>query len=94
MAKHNSKRRNDLRVVSAVASGIPFDIATATEIDAPASEPLVQELAAERLRVMSNYAYYDDDGLFRAWPEGAVVTDHDEIELLTARGAPVEVIQN
>ena len=82
MAKHNSKRRNLLLV--------PASRPEPMELDAPTGEPLVQELAAERLRVVSNYAYYDDDGLFRAWPEGAIVTDQDEIDLLTARGAPVE----
>ena len=56
-----TKRRN-VRYVPALHPDISL------ELDAPASEPLVQELAAERMRVMSNYAYYDDDGLFLARP--------------------------
>jgi hypothetical protein len=44
----------------------------------------------ERLRLVTPYAYYDDEGLFRAWPAGAVVTDPEEIGLLIMRGAPVE----
>ena len=46
------------------------------------------------LRLTSRYVFYDleKSQLFRDWPEGAIVTDPDEIELLEARGAPVERI--
>ena len=47
------------------------------------------------LRLTDRYVFYDPEHgsyLFRAWPEGAIVTDPDEIELLEARGAPVERI--
>jgi hypothetical protein len=36
------------------------------------------------------YAYYGDDGLMRAWPHGAVVTDPVEIADLIARKAPLK----
>ena len=44
------------------------------------------------LRLIERHVFYDIDGsqLWREWPEGAVVTDPDEIELLESRGAPVE----
>lgn len=51
-----------------------------------------QPAPVERFRVLSNYAFYCDDGLFHAWPEGAVITDPEEIALLTERSAPVERI--
>lgn len=44
------------------------------------------------LRLTAHYAYYDDDGAFKSWAEGVIVTDPEEIELLTARKAPVERI--
>ena len=48
-----------------------------------------------RLRLTERFVFYDPDHgsyLFRAWPEGAIVTDRSEIKLLEARGAPVERI--
>jgi hypothetical protein len=45
-----------------------------------------------RLRVLSNYAFYDDDGAFRSWPERAIVNDASDIALLEARKAPFEII--
>jgi hypothetical protein len=48
------------------------------------------------LRLLERYVIYDPDhGQFewREWPEGAIVTDSDTIKLLTARGAPVEIIE-
>jgi hypothetical protein len=49
------------------------------------------------LRLTSRFVVYDPDRgllLWREWPEGAVVTDPDDIKLLAARGAPVERINN
>ena len=49
-----------------------------------------------RLRLTGHYVFYDPEHgsyLFREWPEGAIVTDPDEIKLLEARGAPVEEIE-
>jgi hypothetical protein len=47
-----------------------------------------------RLRITAPYAFLDTERshLWREWPEGAIVTDPAEIELLIARGAPVERI--
>jgi hypothetical protein len=47
------------------------------------------------LRLTERFAFYDEHGshLWRDWPEGAIVTDPHDIELLTARGAPVERIE-
>jgi hypothetical protein len=48
------------------------------------------------LRLTERYVFYDPDHgshLFREWPEGAIVTDQTEIELLEARSAPVERIE-
>jgi hypothetical protein len=47
------------------------------------------------LRLTSRFAFYDEHGshLWRDWPEGAVVTDPRDIKLLTARGAPFEIIE-
>jgi hypothetical protein len=48
-----------------------------------------------RLRLTARFVVYDPERgllLWREWPEGATVTNQDEIELLTARGAPVERI--
>jgi hypothetical protein len=46
------------------------------------------------LRLKERVAFYDERGshLWREWPEGAVVTDPSEIELLEARGASFERI--
>lgn len=46
------------------------------------------------LRLIERHVFYDIDGshLWREWPQGAIVTDPDEIKLLEARGAPVERI--
>jgi hypothetical protein len=46
------------------------------------------------IRLTSRFAFYDEKGshLWREWPEGAVVTDPDDIELLEARGAPTDLI--
>jgi hypothetical protein len=47
------------------------------------------------LRLTSHYAFYDEHGshLWREWPEGAIITDPRDIEILTARDAPVERIE-
>ena len=48
-----------------------------------------------RLRLTGRFVFYDPEHgshLFRDWPEGAIVTDSDEIKLLEAHGAPVERI--
>jgi hypothetical protein len=48
------------------------------------------------LRLTERFVFYDPDHgshLFREWPEGAIVTDQTEIELLESRGAPVERIE-
>jgi hypothetical protein len=48
------------------------------------------------LRLTARFVVYDPEHgllLWREWPEGAVVTDRDDIKLLEARGAPVERIQ-
>jgi hypothetical protein len=47
-----------------------------------------------RLRLTARYGFYDEHGsrLWREWPDGAIVTDPDEIKLLEGRGAPVETI--
>jgi hypothetical protein len=44
------------------------------------------------LRLLARHVFYDINGsqLFWDWAEGAIVTDPYQIELLTARGAPVE----
>lgn len=42
------------------------------------------------LRMTSLFAYYDEDGAMKQWPEGAEVTDPDEIADLLGRGAPAE----
>jgi hypothetical protein len=57
------------------------------ESDAPDNQP-----APARLRLVSHYGFYDNEGLLCAWAQGAIVTDEGEIELLMARGAPVEEI--
>jgi hypothetical protein len=44
------------------------------------------------LRLASLYSYFGDDGMFRTWGEGTLVTDPTEISDLIARGAPVERI--
>jgi hypothetical protein len=49
-----------------------------------------------RLRLTARFVFYDPDRgshLFREWPEGAIVTDSEDIKLLEARGAPVERIE-
>jgi hypothetical protein len=49
------------------------------------------------LRLIERYVFYDPDHgshLFREWPEGAIVTDPDEIKLLEWRGALVEKIES
>jgi hypothetical protein len=48
------------------------------------------------LRLTGRFVVYDPDRgllLWREWPAGANVTDKNEIELLEARGAPVERIE-
>jgi hypothetical protein len=48
------------------------------------------------IRLAARHVVYDPDRglpLWREWPEGAVVTDPDDIKLLTARGAPFEIIE-
>ena len=47
------------------------------------------------LRLIEKDVFYDLAGtqLWREWGEGAVVTDPHDIELLEARGAPVERIE-
>ena len=48
-----------------------------------------------RLRLTERFVFYDPDHgsyLFREWPEGAIVTDQTEIELLESHAAPVERI--
>jgi hypothetical protein len=48
-----------------------------------------------QLRLTSRFVVYDPAHgllLWREWPEGAIVTDPDAIELLESRGAPVERI--
>jgi len=49
------------------------------------------------LRLIERYVFYDiginGSQLWREWPEGAIVTDQSEIELLEARGAPIERIE-
>jgi hypothetical protein len=47
----------------------------------------------KRLRVLSNYAFYDEDGAFRSWAEREIVTDPGDIALLVARRAPFEIIE-
>ncbi len=41
------------------------------------------------LRLTHLYAYWNDDGGFRTWGAGDLVTDPDEIADLLARRAPV-----
>jgi hypothetical protein len=56
---------------------------------------MTESVKRYHLRLTARYVFYDPEHgsyLFRAWPEGAVVTDQTEIELLEARGAPVEHI--
>lgn len=47
------------------------------------------------VRLLEQFAFLDTEKshLWREWPAGAIITDPDEIELLTARGAPVERIE-
>ena len=45
-----------------------------------------------KVRVVSPYSYYADDGQLRSWWAGQVVTDPAQIADLIARQAPVEPI--
>ena len=45
-----------------------------------------------KVRVVSPYSYYADDGQLRSWWAGQVVTDKDQITDLIARKAPVEPV--
>lgn len=48
------------------------------------------------VRLTSRYVFYDPDRglhLWREWPEGAIVTDSEQIELLEAHNAPIERIE-
>jgi hypothetical protein len=48
------------------------------------------------LRLLERFVIYDPDRgllLWREWAAGQIVTDPEQIELLTARGAPVERIE-
>ena len=48
------------------------------------------------LRLAGRFVVYDPEHgllLWREWPEGAIVIDQTEIELLEARGAPVERVE-
>ncbi len=65
-----------------------------------AAEAKAEAKAVVGLRVTSDYSFYGDDGLERKWAgplhqsdRGQIVTDPDEIEMLLARGAPVERIE-
>jgi hypothetical protein len=51
----------------------------------------------DHLRLTSRFVVYDPDRgllLWREWPEGAIITDPDDIKLLTARGAPIHSTNN
>jgi hypothetical protein len=56
----------------------------------------IKPTSDHHLRLTARFVVYDPGRgllLWREWPEGAVVTDPDDIALLEARGAPVERIQ-
>jgi hypothetical protein len=52
---------------------------------------------AYALRLLERFVVYDPDHgllLWCEWAAGQIVSDPDTIELLTARGAPVERVEN
>lgn len=42
----------------------------------------------KQIRMTQYYAYYEENGRFRSWKEGDVITDSGEIKLLVGRQAP------
>ena len=51
-------------------------------------------MSRQQYRLRERFVVYDPEHgllLWREWPEGAVVTDPDEIKLLEGRGAPATV---
>jgi hypothetical protein len=65
--------------------------AAAAKADKAATEARALATGAA-VRLVSPYAFYDDDGSLKTWLAGAVVSDPVEIGVLTARGAPIEKI--
>jgi hypothetical protein len=49
----------------------------------------------EGLRLTRDFSFYDTirSHMFRTWAEGVIVTDPDDIALLTGWGAPVESVE-
>jgi hypothetical protein len=52
-------------------------------------DPLPQTTIA-LVKLMSPYAFYDDDGVMCSWATGQEVTDVEDIAVLVERSAPVE----
>ena len=58
----------------------------AAEPQTPPAEPEVK--LPKQIKVTHYYAYYEENGRYRAWNAGDVITSADEIKLLVQRGAP------
>ena len=56
----------------------------ATRLTEPASAPV------ELIRMITPFAFYDDDGVFRSWCAGMLVSDSTDIALLCQHGAQFE----